>query len=131
MSITSEFDRFERKKLLWPHEVWPDVFEDSLRKDPELASALAHLMFNMLEAAAKGEKEIEKLRNTLKDGIEWIYPFTGAHKAAFKAYLLQLERKMAVEDNPETLMNHAISRALTRRKQSSGARYTVKLRVNH
>ena len=122
MSITSEFDRFERKKLLWPHQVWPDVFEDSLRNDPELASALAHLMFNMLEAAARGEKEIEKLRNTLKDGIEWIYPFTGAHKAAFKAYLLQLERKMAVEDNPETLMRQAIARALSNRKVPSTTR---------
>ena len=93
------------------------LFEDSLRNDPELAAALAHLMFNMLEAAAKGEKEIEMLRNTLRDGIEWIYPFTGAHKAAFKAYLLQLERKMAVEDNPETLLNQAISRALTKRNR--------------
>jgi hypothetical protein len=36
-----------------------------LKDNEELASALAHLMFNMLEAAAKGEKEIEKLRNTL------------------------------------------------------------------
>src|SRR5215471_11461262 len=98
------------------------LFEDSLRNDPELAAALAHLMFNMLEAAAKSEKEIEKLRNTLKDGIEWIYPFTGAHKAAFKAYLLQLERKMAVEDNPETLMRQAIARALNNRKVPSTTR---------
>jgi hypothetical protein len=117
MSIASNFNALDRRRLLWPHDVWPDVFKDALSDNPELASALAHLIFNMLEAAAKGEKEIEKLCNTLKDGIEWIYPFTGAHQAAFKAYILKLERKMAVEDDPEALMNRAIARALTNGKR--------------
>jgi len=118
MSIASKFDRLDKKSLLWPHQVWPDVFEDALKDNEELASGLAHIIFNMLEAAAKGEKEIEKLRNTLIDGVEWIYPYTGAHKAAFKAYLLQLERRMAIEDNPERLMNEAITRALKGKRSS-------------
>jgi hypothetical protein len=33
MSVASTFNEFDRRKLLWPHEVWPDVFEDSLRDE--------------------------------------------------------------------------------------------------
>jgi len=111
MSIAAKFSGFDRKKLLWPHQVWPDVFEDVVKDNPEFAEALAHLRFNMLEPVIKRPGDIEKLCNTLKDGIEWVYPYTGAHKAAFKAYLLKLERMMAIEDNPEHLMNQAIARA--------------------
>lgn len=111
MSIAAKFSGFNRKRLLGPHEVWPDVFEDVVKDNPEFAEALAHLMFNMLEPVIKRPGDIEKLCNTLKDGIEWIYPCTGAPRAAFKAYLLKLERMMAIEDNPEDLMNQAIARA--------------------
>src|SRR5262245_32698080 len=100
MSIAEKFNGFDRKKLLWPRDVWPDVFGDVVKDDPEFADGLAHLMFNLLEPVIKGRSrgpgvrargsEIEKLCNTLKDGIEWVYPYTGAHRAAFKAYLLKL-----------------------------------------
>jgi len=119
MSIAAKFNGFDRKKLLWPHEVCPDVFGDVVKDNPDFAEALAHLMFNLLEPIVKRPGEIEKLCNTLKDGIEWVYPYTGAHRAAFKAYLMKLERMMAVEDNPEDLMKQAMERA-TRRKRREG-----------
>jgi hypothetical protein len=71
-------------------------------------------MFNPLEPIVRRSGEIEKLCNNLKDGIEWVYPYTGAHRAAFNAYLMKPERMMAVEDNPEDLMNQAIERATRR-----------------
>jgi len=61
MSIAAKFNGFDRKKLLWPHQVWPDVFGDVVRDNPEFAEALAHLMFNMQEPVVKRPGDIEKL----------------------------------------------------------------------
>jgi len=122
MSIAAKFNRFDRKKLLWPHEVWPDVFGDAVKDNPEFADALAHLMFNLLEPMVKRPGDIEKVCNTLKECIEWVYPYTRAHKAAFKAYLMKLERMMEVEDNPEDLMNQAIARATRPKSRNSHRR---------
>ncbi len=51
---------------------------------------------------------------TLLNAIELIYPYTNAHKAALKLYVLSLEGKLKPEDEPLNLINAAIERERSR-----------------
>jgi hypothetical protein len=68
----------------------------------------------ILEAIDKGPKEIEKLENSLWNRIEWGYQYTRAHRSALKLYLMHLEGRLLVEDEPLSLMKKAM-------KHSAGA----------
>lgn len=43
--------------------------------------------------------------------MDWIYPFSAAHKMSFKLYLYYLECVLTPQDFPEDLLRGAIERA--------------------
>jgi hypothetical protein len=47
----------------------------------------------------------------LSHGIELIYPYTSAHKAALELYVLSLEGNLKPQDEPHNLINAAIERS--------------------
>ena len=47
---------------------------------------------------------------TLLDGIELLYLYTNAHKAAVKLYVLSLEGNLKPQDEPLNLINAAFER---------------------
>ena len=55
---------------------------------------------------------------TLLEGIEFIYLYTNAHKAAVKLYVLSLEGNLKPEDEPLNLINAALARAGSRMHSS-------------
>jgi hypothetical protein len=108
MSITSQFEPFDRDKVFYDRETWEAMFEDSLRASPTAADSLAWLLYRVIRELDQGKKG--RVVNTLKLGVEWIYLFTRAHDLSFQGYLYYLEGLLVPGDMPEELMKGVIER---------------------
>jgi hypothetical protein len=74
------------------------------------------------EAIDDGPDEARRASNTISAGIELMYLYTDAHKAALKLYLLSLTGQLKPQDEPLRLVNEAIERETIkdeRRKKGS------------
>jgi hypothetical protein len=113
MSITSTFEPFDRENVFYDLETWAGMFESLVKDNPSAADSLALLMYKIIRVLSVGEGviETETVINTLKLGVEWVYPFSTAHKKSFKLYLYYLECVLTPQDFPEELLQGAIERA--------------------
>jgi hypothetical protein len=89
------------------------MFETVVKDNPSAADSLALLLYKIIRILSVGEGgiETETVINTLKLGVEWIYPFSAAHKKSFELYLYYLECVLTPQDFPEELLQGAIERA--------------------
>jgi hypothetical protein len=108
MSAASQFEPFDRDKVFYDRETWEAMFQDSLSADPSAADSLAWLLYRVIREL--NQRKRGRVINTLKLGVEWIYPFTRAHKLGFQGYLYYLEGLLIPGDFPEELMKGAIER---------------------
>jgi hypothetical protein len=113
MSIASTFEPFDRENVFYDLETWQSMFETVVKDNPSAADSLALLLYKLIRILTAGEGgiETETVINTLKLGVEWIYPFSTAHKKSFKLYLYYLECVLTPQDFPEDLLQGAIERA--------------------
>lgn len=100
------------QKLLADKEIWKIILEPAFCQDPNGVHTLAQRLFTLKEAIESGPEGSLRAINTLLDGIERIYLYTAAHKAASKLYLLSLEGNLKPWDEPLQLINAAIERGL-------------------
>ncbi|HEX8735912.1 MAG TPA: hypothetical protein VF721_11340 [Pyrinomonadaceae bacterium] len=91
-------------------EDWTDVLEPLLCKNAVAAERLAQLLFTIKSAIDSGAEGAEQASKMLLDGIETIYLYTNAHKAAVKLYVLSLEGNLKPQDEPLNLINAALER---------------------
>jgi hypothetical protein len=111
MSIASSFEPFDREDVFYDLETWAGMFEPVVKDNPGAADSLALLLYKIIRVLSTGEGGAETVVNTLKLGVEWIYPFSAAHKMSFKLYLYYLECVLTPQDFPEDLLRGAIERA--------------------
>jgi hypothetical protein len=113
MSIASTFEPFDRENVFYDLETWAAMFETVVKDNPSAADSLALLIYKIIRVLSVGEGGIESetVINTLKLGVEWIYPFSTAHKMSFKLYIYYLECVLTPQDFPEELLRGAIERA--------------------
>lgn len=98
------------ENLLAHDETWRAILEPALCQDPAAVETLARLLFALKKAIEGGPDGAKSAIKTLSDGIEFIYPYTKAHQAAFKLYTLSLEGNLKPPDEPLNLINAAIER---------------------
>jgi hypothetical protein len=71
------------------------------------------VLFTPLEAISSGPDGIAQASNTasntLVDGIEWAYLHTRVQRSALRLYLLYLECRLLVEDEPIQVMQGPIA----------------------
>ena len=84
------------------------MFQESLSANPCVADSLAWLLYRVIRELDQRNKG--RVINTLKLGVEWVYPFTQAHKLSFQGYLYYLEGLLVPGDFPEELMKSVIER---------------------
>jgi len=108
MSTASQFEPFDRDKVFYDRERWEAMFQDSLRQNPCVADSLAWLLFRVIREL--DQRKRGRVINTLKLGVEWIYPFTRAYKMSFQGYLYYLEGLLVPGYFPEELMKGVIER---------------------
>lgn len=94
-------------------ETWTAILEPELCKDSAAVEILARLLFTLKKAIDSGPEGAMRASRTLLHGVELIYPYTEAHKAALKLYVLSLEGNFKPEDEPLNLINAAIERRMS------------------
>jgi hypothetical protein len=96
-------------------EDWTDILEPVLCQNAAAAERIAQLLFTIKSAIDSGPEGAEQASKMLLDGIETIYLYTNAHKAAVKLYVLSLEGNLKPQDEPLNLINAALERGKGRR----------------
>ena len=96
--------------LLADDHTWTAILEPALCQDPAAIECLARLLFTIKKAIDSGAEGVVQASQTLSHGIELLYPYTDAHKAALELYVLSLEGELRPEDEPLNLINAAIER---------------------
>ena len=79
---------YSDRNLLVDDETWAAILEPELCKDSAAVEILARLLFTLKKAIDSGPEGAMRASHTLLRGIELIYPYTDAHKAALKLYVL-------------------------------------------
>lgn len=96
--------------LLADDDTWTAILEPAVCQDPAAVECLARLFFTIKKAIDSGAEGVIQASRTLSHGIEFIYPYTSAHKAALELYVLSLEGELKPEDEPLQLINAAVER---------------------
>jgi hypothetical protein len=102
--------RCPEENLLADETTWRAILEPALCQDPAGVECLARLLFIVKKAIDGGGEGVRQASETLAHGIELIYPYTNAHKAALELYVLSLEGNLKSQDEPLNLINAAIER---------------------
>lgn len=102
------------ENLLTDDTTWTAILEPALCQDPAAVECLARLLLTIKKAIDSGAEGVIQASQTLSHGIELIYPYTRAHKAALELYVLSLEGELRPEDEPLQLVNAAIERGKAR-----------------
>lgn len=83
-------------------EVWDSIVE-TFSGDPAAAFILAQVLFQLKEEIRQGRKQ--SAITTLEEGIAKLYPYTDAHRAAYKLYLLSVAGKLRPRYDPTVIVN--------------------------
>jgi hypothetical protein len=93
-------------------ETWIGILEPELCKDSAAVESLARLLFIIKKEINSGPEGVIRASEILTAGIELMYLYTDAHKAAVKLYLLSLTGHLKPQDEPLHLINDAIRRGM-------------------
>lgn len=96
--------------LLADDQTWINILEPELCKDPAAVESLARLLFIIKKEINSGPEGVIRASKILSNGIDVMYLYTNAHKAALELYLLSLEGELKPQDEPLNLINAAIVR---------------------
>ena len=102
--------KLQNENLLADDETWRAILEPALCQDSAAVETLARLLFRLKKAIEDGPDGANCAVKALSDGIEFIYPYTKAHQAALRLYILSLEGNLKPHDEPLNLINAAIER---------------------
>jgi hypothetical protein len=98
------------ENLLADDATWTAILEPALCQDAAAVECLAQLLLTIKKAIESGGEGVRQASETLSHGIELIYPYTNAHKAALELYVLSLDGNLKPQDEPLNLINAAIER---------------------
>ena len=101
---------FSKDDLLADDESWINILEPELCKDTAAVELLARLLFIIRKELNSGAKGVGRADKILSNGIEVMYLYTNAHKAAIELYVLSLSGELKPPDEPLNLINAAIER---------------------
>ena len=134
MSIAAEYNGHDPNNVVVDRQDWEASFDDVLENSPQTAEDLAHILYYLLHALETGPDgyrdtrldelpdgladRLNKVKNSLWEGIEYAYLYTSAHKLALKLYLLYMDGSLMKEDDPEELIGAAVLRGIDSSKRS-------------
>jgi hypothetical protein len=101
--------------LLADDETWINILEPELCKDAAAIECLARVLFTIKKEINSGSAGVKRANKILSNGIEVMYLYTNAHKAAIELYVLSLEGNLKPQDEPLNLINAAIERGSSKR----------------
>jgi len=97
--------------LLADDESWINILEPELCRDIAAVELLARLLFTIKKEINSGSAGVRRANKILSNGIDVLYLYTNAHKAALELYRLSLSGELKPQDEPLNLINAAIERS--------------------
>lgn len=110
MTLKKSTRTIRSKDDLLADETWIDILEPELCKDSAAVECLARLLFILRKEINSGSAGVRRASKILSKGIDVLYLYTDAHRAALKLYVLSLEGELKPQDEPLNLINAAIER---------------------
>lgn len=101
----------EKAELLADDQTWINILEPELCKDLAAVECLARLLFSIKKEINSGKEGRKRANQILSEGIEIVYLYTKAHKAALELYVLSLEGELNPQDEPLNLISAVIERS--------------------
>ena len=117
MTIASEYSGYDPDNTVVDPETWEINFEEMIEKSPRTAENLARVLLLLLEAIESGPEGVSQVSNSLKDGIERAYLYTDAHRTGFRLFLLYIEGRLDIPDQPDELIGEAVARGIETAKR--------------
>jgi len=77
------------------------------------ADSLAQVFYEIISTLQTADR-IQETVDTVKLGLEWIFPYTSAHTMSFTLFLFEAEGVLKESDSLETLLSAALERAYAR-----------------
>ena len=102
---------WNEKDLPVDNETWLSVLEPELCKDTAAVESLARLLFIIKREINNGPEGVIRASKMLSNGIDVMYLYTKAHKAALELFVLSLGGELKPQDEPLNLITAAIKRA--------------------
>lgn len=100
---------FSKDDLL-ADETWIAILEPELCKDSAAVELLARLLLILRKEINSGADGVRRASKILSNGINMMYLYSDAHKAARELYVLSLEGELKPQDEPLNLVKAAIAR---------------------
>jgi hypothetical protein len=91
VSITSQFEPYDRFNVIHNTEEWDHFIGVIVKGNREAADSLGMVLFELLRAMSEGPDGFLRSLNTVKLGLERLFPFTTTHKSSFMLFLYELE----------------------------------------
>lgn len=101
-------------------ETWVAILEPELCKDAAAVECLARLLFILRKEINSGAAGVRRVSKILSNGIDVLYLYTDAHRAALELYRLSLSGELKPQDEPLNVFNAAIERGESRGLCSAG-----------
>jgi len=111
MSVTSRFEPYDRANVFHDIEEWDHFLGAIVQGNRDAADSLSLILYKILRVMSEGPAGVERTLNTLKLGMERIFPFTTTHGSSFTLFLYEMECLLTIEDSPINLITAAIERA--------------------
>ena len=105
-----KFYPFDRTKVFYNQEDWRERLGKIVESNPEAADSIAQVLYEMISTLSEPGRVLETI-DTLKLGLEWIFPYTSTRALSFTLFLFEAEGILKEPDNLETLLSAAIERA--------------------
>jgi hypothetical protein len=98
------------KDDLLADETWLAILEPELCKDSAAVECLVRLLFILRREINSGSAGVKRASKILSNGIDVMYLYTDAHRAALELYVLSLAGELKPQDEPLNLLKAAIAR---------------------
>jgi len=111
LTIKSILEPFDRDDVFCNLATWEMMFADGLMDNPDVADSLAWLLCEIIRESENSKKARPRIVNTLKLGLEFVYPYTHAGRLSYEAYLYCVSGLLAPGDVLQDILKSVISRA--------------------
>lgn len=95
-------------------ETWIAILEPELCKDSAAVESFARLLFTIKKEINSGSAGVIRASEILSNGINVLYLYTNAHKAALELYKLSLSGDLKPLEEPLNLINAAVEKGKSR-----------------
>lgn len=100
----------DEAEVLADNQTWINILEPELCKDAAAVESLARLLFIINREINSGPEGVIRASKILSNGIDVVYLYTKAHKAALELFVLSLGGGLKPQDEPLNLITAAIKR---------------------